>query len=168
MDNFIIQRKNIFLFRFKKMHRIIIILILLLLSNCQRNPVINTHGVVFLDKKQKNIIINKSNKNDVKKVLGHPSTIGTFDNSIWIYIERTRTKGKMLQFGRNVINKNNVLALEFDEYGILTKKDFYNKNQINKINFTKDTTETITREKDFVYSFLSSLRQKINKPLKSK
>ena len=150
------------------MHRIIIILILLLLSNCQRNPVINTHGVVFLDKKQKNIIINESNKNDVKKVLGHPSTIGTFDNSIWIYIERTRTKGKMLQFGRNVINKNNVLALEFDEYGILTKKDFYNKNQLNKINFTEGTTETITREKNFVYSFLSSLRQKINKPVQRK
>ena len=150
------------------MHKIIIIVILLLLSNCQRNPVINTHGVPFLDKKQKNLIINKTNKNDVKKVLGYPSTIGTFDNSIWIYIERTRTRGKLLKFGQNITNKNNVLALEFNEYGILTKKDFYNKNQINKINFTKDTTETITREKSFVYSFLSSLRQKINKPVTRK
>ena len=150
------------------MHKIIIILVLLLLSNCQRNPVINTHGVVFLDKKQKNLIIEKSNKNDVKKVLGHPSTIGTFDNSIWIYIERTRTRGKLLKIGQNITNKNNVLALEFNEYGILTKKDFYNKSQINNINFTKDTTETISREKTFVYSFLSSLRQKINAPVKKR
>ncbi len=150
------------------MHKVIIILFLLLLSNCQRNPVINTHGVSFLDKKQNKLIIDKSNKNDVKKILGHPSTSSTFDNSIWIYIERTRTKGKLLHFGRNVTSKNNVLALEFDEYGILTKKDFYNKNQINKINFTKGTTDTITREKSFVYSFLSSLRQKINKPVKRK
>ena len=150
------------------MHKIIIIVILLLLSNCQRNPVINTHGVAFLDKKQKNLVIEKSNKNDVKKVLGHPSTVGTFDNSIWIYIERTRTRGKLLKFGQNIINKNNVLALEFNEYGILTKKDFYNKNKINKIIFTKDTTETISREKNFVYSFLSSLRQKINKPVNRK
>ena len=146
------------------MHKIIIIAILLLLSNCQRNPVINTHGVPFLDKKQKNLIIDKTNKNDVKKVLGYPSTIGTFDNSIWIYIERTRTKGKLMKFGKNITKKNNVLALEFNEYGILTKKDFYNKNQINKIDFTQDITGTITREKSFVYSFLSSLRQKINKP----
>ena len=150
------------------MHKIVIIVILLLLSNCQRNPVINTHGVAFLDKKQKNLIIAKTNKNDVKKVLGHPSTVATFDNSIWIYIERTRTRGKLLKFGQNITNKNNVLALEFNEYGILTKKDFYNKNQINKIIFTKDTTETITREKNFVYSFLSSLRQKINKPVQRK
>ena len=150
------------------MHNIIIIAILLLLSNCQRNPVINTHGVAFLDKKQKNLIIDKTNKNDVKKVLGYPSTVGTFDNSIWIYIERTRTRGNLLKFGQNITDKNNVLALEFNEYGILTKKDFYNKNQINKINFTNDTTETITREKSFVYSFLSSLRQKINKPVTKK
>ena len=147
------------------MHKIIIIVILLLLSNCQRNPIIDTHGVAFLEKKQKHLIIDKTNKNDVKKALGHPSTIGTFDNSIWIYIERTRTRGKLLKIGQNITNKNNVLALEFNEYGILTKKDFYNKNKINKIIFTKDTTGTITREKNFVYSFLSSLRQKINKPI---
>ena len=134
------------------------------MSNCQRNPVIKTHGVPFLDKKQKSLTIEKSNKNDVKKALGHPSTVATFDNSIWIYIERTRTRGKLLKFGQNITSKNNVLALEFNEYGILIKKDFYNKNQINKINFTKNTTDTITREKNFIYSFLSSLRQKINKP----
>ena len=150
------------------MHKIIIILIFLLLSNCQRNPVINTHGVPFLDIKQKNLIIEKSNKNDVKKILGYPSTVAFFDNAIWIYIERTRTRGKMLKFGQNVTSKNNVLALEFNEYGVLIKKDFYNKNQINKINFTKSTTDTVTREKNFIYSFLSSLRQKINKPVNRK
>ena len=146
------------------MHKITVILIFLLLSNCRQNPVINTHGVPFLDKKQKNLTIKKTNKNDVKKILGHPSTVAIFDNSIWIYIERTRTRGKLLKFGQNVTSKNNVLALEFNEYGILIKKDFYNKNQINKINFTKNITDAITREKNFIYSFLSSLRQKINKP----
>ncbi len=148
------------------MHKIIIILFFLLLSNCHRNPVINTHGIPFLDIKQKNLIIKKTNKNDVKKFLGHPSTVAIFNNSIWIYIERTRTRGKMLKFGQNVTSKNNVLALEFDEHGILIKKDFFNKNQINKINFTQNTTGTITREKSFIYSFLSSLRQKINKSVK--
>ena len=121
-----------------------------------------------MDIKQKNLIVKKTNKNDVKKILGHPSTVAVFDNSIWIYIERTRTKGKLLKFGQNITSKNNVLALEFDEYGILIKKDFYNKNQINKIIFVKTTTDTVGREKKFIYSFLSSLRQKINKPVDRK
>jgi outer membrane protein assembly factor BamE (lipoprotein component of BamABCDE complex) len=150
------------------MHKITVILIFLLLSNCRQNPVINTHGVTFLDIKQKNLIVKKTNKNDVKKILGHPSTVAVFDNSIWIYIERTRTKGKLLKFGQNITSKNNVLALEFDEYGILIKKDFYNKNQINKINFATNTTDSVAREKNFIYSFLSSLRQKINKPVNRK
>ncbi len=138
------------------------------MSNCNQNPVIKTHGIPFLDIKQKKLIIKTTNKNDVRKILGPPSTVAIFDNSIWIYIERTRARGKMLKFGQNVTSKNNVLALEFNEYGILIKKDFYNKKQINKINFTKNTTDTITREKNFVYSFLSSLRQKINKPVNRK
>ena len=150
------------------MHKIIIIIILILLSNCQRNPVVKTHGVAFLDKKHENLIINETNQNDVKKALGHPSTIATFDNSVWIYIERTRTRGKILKFGQNITSKNNVLALEFDQYGILSKKNFYDKNKINEINFTKDTTESITVEKSFIYSFLSSLRQKVNQPAKRK
>ena len=150
------------------MHKIFIIIILLLLSNCQRKSVIKTHGVVFLDKKQKSIVVNETNKNDVKKILGHPSTVGTFNDSVWIYIERTRTRGKLLKFGQNITYKNNVLSLEFDEYGVLAKKEFYDKSKINNILFNKDTTETIVKDKSFVYSFLSSLRQKINKPVSRK
>ena len=150
------------------MHKFIIIIVILLLSNCQRSPIIKTHGVPFLDKKHESLIIDQTNKNDVKKILGYPSTVATFDNSVWIYIERTRTKGKLLKFGQNITHKNNVLALQFNEYGVLTKKDFYDKSKINKINFVKGTTDTVTREKNFVYSFLSSLRQKINKPVSKK
>ena len=150
------------------MHKFVFIIILLFLSNCQRNPVIKTHGVPFLDNKERDLIIKKSNKNDVKKILGYPSTVATFDNSIWIYIERTRTRGKLLSFGQNITYKNNVLALEFDEYGILIKKNLYNKSNINNIDFIKEGTTTVTRDKSFVYSFLSSLRQKINKPVKKK
>ena len=147
------------------MHKFIFFIIFILLSNCNTDPVIKTHGVSFLDKKMTKLTINEDNKNDVKKVLGHPSTKATFDNSIWIYIERTRSRGKLLYFGRNITTKNNVLALEFNEYGVLVKKNFYDKNKINQIEFEERTTETVDREKSFVYSFLSSLRQKINKPL---
>ena len=39
---------------------------------------------------------------------------------------------------------------------------------MNKINFVETETQPITREKSFVYSFLSSVRQKINSPTKNK
>ena len=46
------------------------------------------------------------------------------DDNLWIYIERTKTRGKLLKLGRNYLKKNNVLILEFDKYGILTKRNF--------------------------------------------
>ena len=150
------------------MHKVVILIILILLTHCQRNPVVKTHGVAFLEKKEKTLIINETNKNDVKKMLGPPSATGAFENNTWIYIERTISRGKLLKFGQNITAKNNVLALEFNKYGILEKKDFYDKRKIKNVNFVKDTTDTVERERSFVYNFLSSLRQKINSPVKKK
>ena len=80
------------------------------------------HGVPFLEKKQASLIVNKSNKNDIKKILGNPSTKSKFDNDIWIYIERKQTQSALKNLGKMKINENNVLVLEINNYGILKKK----------------------------------------------
>ena len=136
-------------------------IILFLISACQQNELIKTHGVAYLDKREKLIIINQSNKNDTIKILGYPSTKGMINDNLWIYIERTRTRGKLLKLGRNYLKKNNVLILEFNKYGILSKKDFFNKEKMKDINFAKQITENDIRKENFIYSFLSSVRQKM-------
>ena len=83
------------------------------------------------------------------------------DDNLWIYIERTRTRGKLLKLGRNYLKKNNVLVLEFDKYGILARKEFYDKNQMKRLSFAKDITENELRKENFIYSFLNSVRQKM-------
>ena len=134
---------------------------LIFFSGCQRQEVIKTHGVAYLDKREKLIIINKSNKNDAISVLGHPATKGMTDDNLWIYIERTKTRGKILKLGRNYLKKNNVLILEFDKYGILTKKEFFDKENMKKVNFAKAITQNDAKRENFVYGFLSSIRQKM-------
>ena len=145
------MRKNIYLLGF----------ILFVIIGCQRNEVIKTHGISYLDKREKLIIVNKTNKNDAITILGQPATKGIVDDNLWIYIERTRTRGKLFKLGRNDLKKNNVLVLDFDKYGILKKKEFYNKEKMNKINFAKNITENEVRRENFIYSFLSSVRQKM-------
>ena len=134
---------------------------LIFFTGCQRNEVIKTHGVAYLDKREKLIVVNKSNKNDTIKILGNPATKGMTDDNLWIYIERTKTRGKLLKLGRNYLKKNNVLILEFDKYGVLSKKEFYDKEKMKKINFAKAITENDVRKENFIYSFLSSIRQKM-------
>ncbi len=131
------------------------------LTGCQRNEVIKTHGIAYLDKREKLIIVNESNKNDTIAILGQPSSKGMTNENIWIYIERTKTRGKLLKLGRNYLKKNNVLILEFDKYGILKKKEFYDKDDMKRIDFAKAITENDLKKENFVYSFLSSIRQKM-------
>jgi len=121
--------------------------------------------VPFLEKKQSSLIINKTNKNEILEIFGNPSTKSKFDNDIWIYIERKQTQSKLSNLGRMKIYKNDVLILEIDNYGILKKKNFYNKDDMKNIKIVKSTTESGFRKNTFVYDFMSSMRQKINDPL---
>ena len=111
------------------------------------------------------MLINKTNKNDIIKILGNPSTKSKFDNDVWIYIERKQTQSDLKNFGKMKIYKNDVLVLEIDDYGILKKKDFYNQNDMNNIIVAKDITGKKFKKNSFLYDFFSSLRQKINDPL---
>ena len=142
-----------------------IIFLSLIVANCTFKNVVKHHGVPFLEKKQKLLIVNKTNSNEIKKILGNPSTISNFDNDVWIYIERKQTQSELKNLGRMKIYKNDVLVLEIDNYGLLKKKEFYNKDDMNDLKLTKNTTESGFKKKSFVYDFLSSMRQKINDPL---
>ena len=119
----------------------------------------------FLEKKQSQLIVNKSNTNDIRKILGNPSTKSKFDNDVWIYIERKQTQSKLKNLGRMKIFKNDVLVLEINAYGILKKKEFYNKDDMEKIKIVEATTEAGFKRNSFIYDFMSSMRQKINDPL---
>jgi|TARA_Y100000310_G_C20197510_1_gene585356 outer membrane protein assembly factor BamE (lipoprotein component of BamABCDE complex) len=140
---------------------IYLLLILLFIISCQRKEVIKTHGISYLEKREKLIFVNKTNKNDTIDIFGQPSTKGMTDENLWIYVERTITRGKMLRLGRNLLKKNNVLVLEFDKYGILKKKEFYDMQDMKKLTFEKNITENEIRKENFIYSFLSSIRQKM-------
>ena len=150
------------------MKKILILTIFFLISNCSFNKVIQNHGVHNLEKKQVNLKINYTNKNDIIKLIGPPSTKSTFDNDVYIYIERKTSSSKLTKLGKKKLITNNVLVLEVDNKGILLSKKFYNKDDMNDINFDENITGINYQKKSFIYNFLSSVRQKIDDPLGKK
>ena len=142
-----------------------IIFLSLIVVNCSLKKVVKHHGVPFLEKKQSSLVVNKSNKNDIKVLLGSPSTISKFDNDVWIYIERKQTQSELKNLGRMKTYENNVLVLEINNKGILKKKDFYNKDDMKNLKIVKSTTQSGFRKNSFIYDFMSSMRQKLNDPL---
>ena len=148
------------------MHKILyIIFLFFIVSNCTFKPVVKHHGVPFLEKKQIDLTVNKSNKNDIIKILGNPSTTSKFDNDVWIYIERKQTQSKLKNLGKMKVFKNDVLVLEIDKYGVLKKKEFYNINDMENLKIVEAKTEVGFKRNSFIYNFMSSMRQKVNDPL---
>ena len=138
------------------------------MTSCNVKKSSNIYGITSLKNKSKNIIINKSNKNDVKNLLGPPSVKSNFDENLWIYIETKKTNQSIFKLGKQKIEKNNVLVINLNEIGIVSKKEFYDINNLNKIKFSKKTTENIYEKNTYLYNLLSSLRDKINAPFKNK
>ncbi len=121
-----------------------------------------------MEKKQAKLKVNFTNKNDIIKIIGPPSTKSTFDTDVYIYIERKTSSSRLTNLGKKKLIENNVLVLEIDSTGVLLSKRFYNKDDMQKIRFTENTTEVNYSKKSFIYNFLSSLRQKIDDPLGKK
>ncbi len=129
------------------------------------NKVVRHHGVHSLEKKQKKIEIFANNFNDIRKLLGPPSTKNSFDTDIWIYMERKTTVSQVRTLGRKKLLVNNVLVLEFDNRGMLVKKKFFNKDQMNKLKIAQNNTKVINKKDTFINTVLTSLKHKINDPL---
>ena len=124
-----------------------IILFSLIVTNCAFKKVVKHHGVPFLEKKQESLIVKETNKNDIRKLLGNPSTTSKFNNDVWIYIERKQTQSNLKNLGKMKIYKNDVLVLEIDKMGILQKKEFYNQQDMQKLKIVKATTKTGLKKK---------------------
>ena len=149
------------IFNFKYHLKSILFFIFFILLSCQLQDPDKNHGILFLDNRSDKLTVNKTNKNDVIKILGQPHTKTFNEDDVWIYIERTLSKGKYHELGRHKLKTNNTLILNFDKYGVLKSKDFYDKNNINQIKFSEKTTTNDLRRKSFVENFLQSVKSKM-------
>ncbi len=147
--------KNIHYFKF------LLLCSCIILINCQFQEPSNNHGIIYLKNRSEKLKVNYSNTNDVIKIIGLPHSKSIDNENYWIYIERILTKGEYHKLGRNVIKANNVLVLQFDKYGVLQKKDFLNKEDLKKINFSEKITENKLNKKSFVEKVLTSIRSKM-------
>ena len=144
--------------------KIILIILTIFLTSCKLNKVVNHHGIHNLENKSKELIINETNINQINALLGPPSTKSYFDNNLLVYLERKTSNSKLHKFGKKKLIANNVLLLEINNRGMLVKKEFLTQNDINKIEFSKKSTNVEFGKQSFIYRALSNLRTKINDP----
>ena len=149
------------------MRNLFILIIFFFTPNCSINKVSNLHGFRFVDTKLDKIELNKSNKNDVRKIIGPPSSKSTFNNS-WLYFERKKTNQSLFKLGKKTISRNNILIIEFNKMGLVKDKTLLDLNDMNDIKIAEKKTKKEFAQDNFVYNLLSTLRNKINAPTRRK
>jgi len=148
--------------------KLFLILLFLLTLNCSSNKISVNHGFLSLQEKYEIISINKNNKNDIIEIIGPPSTVSNFDKNKWFYIQRIKTNQSLLKLGIKKIKKNNILIVIFNDRGILKNKRILNINDMNDINYVKNTTEKNFEQNDTLYKIFSSLREKADAPARNR
>ena len=138
-----------------------IIFFFIFLNNCQLNTANKSHGINFLENREKVLVIGKTNKNDIIKLIGHPHTVSIKEENTWIYFERTITRGNVIKLGKNILKENNILELKFNKYGVLSEKKIFNKENMSNIKYSKKETVNNVSQLSFVGKFLSSVKQKM-------
>ena len=147
--------------------KIILLLMFFFTLNCSINKVSNIHGFRYLDVKYDKIHLNKSNKNDVRNLIGPPSSISSFEET-WLYVERKKTNQSIFKLGKKRIESNNVLLLEFSKSGLVTNKELLNLNDMNDLKIAKINTKKKFGVNNFTYDILTTLREKINAPSRNR
>ena len=150
------------------MKKYLLVILSIFFTNCSLNKVVQHHGVHNLEKKQTKLKVNYTNKNEIVKLIGPPSTKSTFDNDVYIYVEKKTSSSKLTKLGKKKLLINNILVLEIDNKGLLLSKKFYNKDDMNNLKFDETETGINYSKKSFIYNFLSSMRQKIDDPFGKK
>ena len=121
--------------------KIFLIILAIFLTSCKLNKVVKHHGIHNLETKSKELFINETNINQIRNLLGPPSSTSYFDKDILIYLERKTSNSKLLKLGKKKLIANNILLLEVDNRGMLINKEFLNQDDLNKLEFTKKNNQ---------------------------
>ena len=148
--------------------RIFLIILFIIASGCKANKVSKNHGFISLETKFEKIQINKTNKNDLIKTIGYPSSISEFDENKWFYIERKKTNQSLFKLGIKKINKNNILIVDFNNKGLVENKKIIDLNNMNDVKYVKKITQKEFDQDNTIYNIFSSLREKINAPARNR
>ncbi len=117
----------------------------------------NVHGVSNLKNKILLIKTDKTNKNDIVRILGPIPVIDKKENR-WAYFEVRETKTKT---GKKAIYVNDYVEIYFDKYGIVKKFELYTLNNMNDIKFAKEKTKSLGVKDTFSKNLLSSTRKRM-------
>ena len=120
----------------------------------------NTRGYVETVPIGKQLVVGETGKDDVRRLLGSPSTVSAFPPETWYYITR---KEETVAFLAPEVVEQKIARIEFDAAGKVAKVDAFDKGQMREIAYSNRKTPTEGRTLGLMEQLLGNLG-KFNTP----
>jgi outer membrane protein assembly factor BamE (lipoprotein component of BamABCDE complex) len=123
--------------RFMKQFHIVNMVFLVALAAC--SPKVSNGGYAQESEIKDQIVVGQTTKDQVREKLGSPSSQSEFGNETWYYIANRQ---ETVAFLAPQIVKQEVVSVEFDNAGVVSKINNYNKTDGQQFALEKQTTPT--------------------------
>ena len=117
-------------------------------------PKLATRGNLPSDNKLSQVSVGVHKKDDVRAILGAPSTIGTFEDSVWYYIGQNTSQ---LAFFREKIAKQKVIVVVFGDLGVVEQLEVFDQDALREISLIERTTPTAGNSLGFFEQILVNI-----------
>lgn len=123
-----------------------------LVSAC--NPTLRSHGFRYPDGEVPVLTPGEDTQASILATLGNPSTRGMFEDDTWYYISATR---EYLAYLRPDTRERRVIALTFDDEGVLSEMVEYGLDDGRVVAFVDRETPTRGRELTLLEQLLGNV-----------
>ena len=91
---------------------------------------------------------------EVSRLLGSPSTVGTFDQERWFYVSQ---RNEVMSFYKADITKQDVVAIDFDGSGVVSDVHTHGLELAQAVQPDPNKTRTLGNELTFVQQVLGNI-----------
>jgi outer membrane protein assembly factor BamE (lipoprotein component of BamABCDE complex) len=142
----------------KKLFSSLIILATLSVSAC--TDVVSTHGHVLQRATLDDVRPGVATKQDIQNKLGHPTSTGAFDASVWYYISQVRIRRS---FFNPVTAQQRVLVMRFDANDILEKISMLDEEESQEVTLVSRQTPTAGHKLSILEQLLGNVGRFVKK-----
>lgn len=126
----------------------------LMLVGCKSITQVESRGYIETSPIAEEIEVGKTDKSDVRRLLGSPSTISAFPPETWYYINRER---EIIGFFEPELSGQAVAQIEFDEAGRVSKFKQFGLEEAQDLQYVERETPTEGRSLGLFEQLLGNL-----------
>lgn len=123
------------------MRRTVPLLLVLALGGCDN--IVDQHGFAATPGSVEKLEVGTQSRDDVTRLIGSPSSVGTFNPNVWYYITQ---KQESLAFFKPEITEQKIIQLTFNDSGRLQNIKNYDLADGEKITMVSRITPTAGKE----------------------